>query len=83
MLRSLLLSLSSPRTQQARQTCWTNGAAAKNRNDEGPDEAQVSAERFSPKRMWGPQVWSEHTGRRDLEKVACSERLDIGKLSFF
>ena len=82
MLRSLLLSLNAPRTQQARQTCWTDDAAAKIRNDEGPDEAQVSAGRLSPKRMWGPQVWSEHTGRKDLEKAARSERLDTEKLSF-
>lgn len=82
MPQSLLLSLTPPRTRQARQTCWTNDDDAKNRNDEGPDEAQVSAERFSPKRMWGPQVWSERTGRKDLEKVARSERLDIEKLSF-
>lgn len=48
---SLVPSLNSSRTQQARQTCWTNDDDAENRNDEGPDEAQASAERLSPKRM--------------------------------
>lgn len=79
---SLVPSLNSSRTQQARQTCWTNDDDAENRNDEGPDEAQASAERLSPKRMWEPQVCSERRPEA-LAKAARSERLDIEKLSFW